>query len=90
MYVCMYYIGFYVRTYVCMYVCTYMCIYVCTCRAEHRFEWWLVVKETTNKLQPVLLKKPNHAKTETRVFDKLVASDKGFYPRCASHLNSLD
>ena len=57
-----------------MYVCMYVRIYVCACRAVHKFEWWLVVKETPNKLQPVLLKKPNHAKTETRVCDRLVAS----------------
>jgi len=85
------YIHMYVYMYcICTYVRTYVCIYVCACRAVHKFEWWLFVNETTNKLQPVLLKKPNHATTDTRVFDRLAASDKGLYPHCAGQVNSLD
>jgi len=64
MYVCMHACTYILRMYVLgMHACTYIRMYVRTdvymyVHVDlHKFEWWLVVKETTNKLQPVLFKK---------------------------------
>jgi hypothetical protein len=67
-------------------------------RTVHKFDFWLVTRETPNERRPVFVKKAHHATTQIHVFGqhfymfstKVVSSLKGLYPSCPGQLHVLE